>query len=70
MKKGYTILTVNEDSLGISNIKITEIALLRSKVNEVIINYDILNIENVFDDLLKIRRVLEKFPILFMLNLI
>ncbi|WP_064581285.1 PolC-type DNA polymerase III [Streptobacillus moniliformis] len=60
MKKGYTILTVNEDSLGISNIKITEIALLRSKVNEVIINYDILNIENVFDDLLKIRRVLEK----------
>ncbi|WP_156299273.1 PolC-type DNA polymerase III [Streptobacillus canis] len=60
MKKGYTILTVNEDNLGISNIKVTEIALLNSKVREVVINYDILNIENVFKDLENIRGVLEK----------
>ncbi|CAM3092386.1 PolC-type DNA polymerase III [Streptobacillus felis] len=60
MKKGYTILTVKEDTLNINDIKVTEIVLLRSRLEEVIINFDIINIENVFTNLDVIRRVLEE----------
>ena len=61
MSKNYAILKVPEDKIGLKNIRIQEINLVNSKVVEIIVYFDLLNIsKEVIEEIEAVRNIISK----------